>query len=168
MNVVETLKKNQALLPPPHSWRSMLLAGMGSFLAMGTILVLSDTVPVRLVLGSFGSSCLLLFAFPDAPFAQPRHVVGGHCLSALIGLLCLGLWGATWWSVALAVSVSVVAMMLTRTVHPPAASNPVIIAMLKPGWSFLLFPTLSGAVIIVLIALIYNNLAHKGKYPKYW
>ena len=120
------------------------------------------------MLGSFGASCVLIFGFPDVPFSQPRNVIGGHFLSSLIGLLCLTLFGATWWSVSIAVGTSIAMMMLTRTTHPPAGSNPVIIYLLKPAWSFLLFPTLFGAIILVFIAVIYNNLANDGKYPKYW
>ena len=75
---------------------------------------------------------------------------------------------ASWWSVSIAVGTSIAMMMLTRTTHPPAGSNPVIIYLLKPAWSFLLFPTLFGAIILVFIAVIYNNLANDGKYPKYW
>jgi CBS-domain-containing membrane protein len=59
-------------------------------------------------------------------------------------------------------------MMLTRTVHPPAGSNPVIVFLAQPSWDFLYLPTLSGAVIIVLIALIYNNVSRKENYPTYW
>lgn len=59
-------------------------------------------------------------------------------------------------------------MMLTRTVHPPAGSNPVIVLLLQPGWSFLFLPTLGGAVLLVLVALACNNLSRPAAYPKYW
>lgn len=59
-------------------------------------------------------------------------------------------------------------MMLTRTVHPPAGSNPVIDFLTEPSWSFLLFPKLVGALIVVAVALIYNNVTREAAYPKYW
>jgi CBS-domain-containing membrane protein len=59
-------------------------------------------------------------------------------------------------------------MMVTRTVHPPAGSNPVIILLTQPGWGFLVYPTLSGALIVTAIGLIYNNATRTGNYPKYW
>jgi CBS-domain-containing membrane protein len=96
------------------------------------------------------------------------NVVGGHVICALIGLAALHWLGASPWSLALAVGVSIAAMMATRTVHPPAGSNPVIVFLGHPGWSFILFPVLSGALLLVLIALIYNNTVRKTPYPHYW
>ena len=78
------------------------------------------------------------------PFSQPRNILGGHFFSSLIGLICQTLFGATWWSVAIAVGTAISVMMLTRTTHPPAGSNPVIIYLTKPAWGFLLFPTVFG------------------------
>jgi CBS-domain-containing membrane protein len=168
MNLFEKLKGDNAKLPPKHSIKAILVAWLGGFLAISVVTLLSNTFSTALVLGSFGASCVLIFGFPDVPFSQPRNVIGGHFLSSLIGLLCLTLFGVTWWSVSIAVGTSIAMMMLTRTTHPPAGSNPVIIYLLKPAWSFLLFPTLFGAIILVVIAVIYNNLVSDGKYPKYW
>ena len=168
MNLFEKLRGDNAKLPPKHSVRAILVAWLGGFVAISAVTLLSNTFATALVLGSFGASCVLIFGFPDVPFSQPRNVIGGHFLSSLIGLICLTLFGATWWSVSIAVGTSIAIMMLTRTTHPPAGSNPVIIYLLKPAWGFLLFPTLFGAIILVVIAAIYNNLANEGKYPKYW
>jgi CBS-domain-containing membrane protein len=168
MNLFEKLKGDNAKLPPKHSIRAILVAWLGGFLAISAVTLLSNTFSTVLVLGSFGASCVLIFGFPDVPFSQPRNVIGGHFLSSLIGLLCLTLFGATWWSVSIAVGTAIAVMMITRTTHPPAGSNPVIIYLLKPAWSFLLFPTLLGAILLVVIAVICNNLANEGKYPKYW
>ena len=168
MNLFEKLKVDNAKLPPKHSIRAVVVAWLGGFVAISAVTLLSNTFSTALVLGSFGASCVLIFGFPDVPFSQPRNVIGGHFLSSLIGLICLTLFGSTWWAVSIAVGTSIAMMMLTRTTHPPAGSNPVIIYLLKPAWSFLLFPTLLGAIVLVFVAVIYNNLANDGKYPKYW
>ena len=168
MNLFEKLRGDNAKLPPKHSIRAIFVAWLGGFVAISAVTLLSNTFSTALVLGSFGASCVLIFGFPDVPFSQPRNVIGGHFLSSLIGLTCLTLFGATWWSVSIAVGTSISTMMLTRTTHPPAGSNPVIIYLLKPAGSFLLFPTLFGAIVLVAIAVVYNNLANEGKYPKYW
>jgi CBS-domain-containing membrane protein len=84
------------------------------------------------------------------------------------GLLFLQFCHVSWWWDALAVGVAIGAMKLTRTVHPPACSNPLIVFALKPGWTFLLFPTLTGALLIVLVALFYHNLRREARWPKYW
>lgn len=157
-----------AALPPRASIRSILLAGLGGVLAIGVVAGLADLLTAVLVLGSFGASCVLVFGYPDVPFSQPRNVVLGHVLSSLTGLVFLKLCGPHWWSVALAAGVAISLMMATRTVHPPAGSNPVIVYLLKPDWGFLLLPTLAGALLLVAVALVYNNATRPARYPKYW
>ncbi|MDZ8083725.1 MAG: HPP family protein [Nostoc sp. DcaGUA01] len=168
INLFEKLKGDNTKLPPKHSAKAIILAWLGGFLAISAVALLSNTYSVPLVLGSFGASCVLVFGFPDVPFSQPRNVLGGHFLSSFVGLVCLTLFGATWWSVAIAVGTAISVMMLTRTTHPPAGSNPVIIYLTKPVWSFLLFPTVFGAIVLILVALLYNNFTRESRYPKYW
>ena len=151
---------------PPHlGVRVVLLGGLGGFLAIGALALLSNSLGVMLLLGSFGASCVLVFGYPDAPFAQPMNVIGGHVICAGIGLAALHWLGPQPWALALAVGCSIAAMMATRTVHPPAGSNPVIVFLGHSGWGFLLFPVVSGALILVLIGWLYNNAVRKTPYP---
>lgn len=168
INFFQKLKGDNTKLPPKHSARAIILAWLGGFLAISAIALLSNTFSVTLVLGSFGASCVLIFGFPDVPFSQPRNVLGGHFLSSFIGLVCLTVFGSTWWSVAIAVGTAISVMMLTRTTHPPAGSNPVIIYLTKPAWSFLVFPTVFGAIVLIFVALLFNNFSRESRYPKYW
>ncbi len=153
---------------PMPSWKDVALAWFGGVFAITAIAWAGDGLSLPLMLGSFGASCVLVFGFPNLPFSQPRNVVVGHFLSSLIGLLFLSVVGPQWWSLALAVGTAIAIMMLTRTVHPPAGSNPVIVFLVLPDWSFLWFPTLTGALVLVLVALFYNNAARSTAYPKYW
>ena len=82
--------------------------------------------------------------------------------------MALTLLSAHWWSMALALSATIGLMLMTRTVHPPAGSNPLIIMLTLPHWDFLFVPTLLGAMLLVLIALVLNNLDKAKSYPKYW
>ncbi len=159
---------DHAPLPPTSSVKLIALAGIGGSLAIGSIALLAQSLEVILILGSFGATCVLVFGFPDVPFSQPRNIIAGHFLSALIGLLCLTVLGPHWWSLAIAVGLSISAMMWTRTVHPPAGSNPVIVFLTQPSWSFLLFPTLAGSLLLALVALLYLNSTRPARYPKYW
>lgn len=165
---IKKLKGDGAALPPLPSLKAVLLAWLGGFCAIALVAGIAESLEMMLVLGSFGASCVLLFGFPDAPFSQPRNTVAGHFLSSLVGLVFLMLFGPTWWSVALAVGTAIAVMMATRTVHPPAGSNPVIVYLIQPSWDFLLFPTLIGALLVAFVALIYNNLSRSERYPKYW
>ncbi len=168
MNLLLKMKGDNAKLPPQHTIRDILLAGLGGFLAISSVALLTNTLSLSLILGSFGASCVLVFGFPDVPFSQPRNILFGHFISSLIGMVCLELFGITWWSVGIAVGTSISVMMFTRTTHPPAASNPVIIYLTKPEWSFLVFPTFFGTIALIIFALLYNNIIRKNKYPKYW
>lgn len=172
MKLLEKLSGEHAALPAKFSGKAILMAGIGGMIAISIAALMSARLDQLLVLGSFGASCVILFAYPDVPFAQPRNVIGGHFLSSLIGLLVVSLLGTPWWALGIAVGLAIVAMMFTRTVHPPAGSNPVIVWLAAShgqfDWQFLWFPTLFGAIIMTIVALVYNNLTREGKYPKYW
>lgn len=154
--------------PPRPALRHILLASVGGVLGIGLLGLLAQWSGNPWVLGSFGASCVMLFGYPDLPFSQPRHVVSSHLIGAVIGLACLHWIGPAWWSLALAMGLTIGAMLLLRVVHPPAGSNPIIVFLGHAGWGFLVFPTLLGAVCLVAMALVYNNLTRAATYPKYW
>ena len=141
---------------------------LGGFLAAATVGFLAYYSQAPLVLGSFGASIFVLFILPDTPFAQPRNVIGGHFISTLTGLLFLYYVGPEWWSMALSLATALSLMQLLKVQHPPAGSNPFIVFLIGADWSFLIMPTLLGAVVLVVVALFYNNLSHQRSYPKYW
>jgi CBS-domain-containing membrane protein len=168
MQFLEKLRGDAAPLPARAAPRAILLAGLGGFIAMATLAWTAQSLQAVLVLGSFGASCVLVFGFPDVPFSQPRNLVLGHVLSSLVGLVFLYGFGPHWWAMGLAAGCAIALMMATRTVHPPAGSNPVIVFLTQPGWSFLWFPTAIGVVVLLLVALAYNNATRPARYPKYW
>ncbi|MHB1950517.1 MAG: HPP family protein [Acidiferrobacteraceae bacterium] len=163
-----SMRGGRGAAPPVASWPQIALAWLGGFLAIGTVAYVADAAHAPLLLGSFGASCVLLFGFPESPFSQPRSVIGGHFLSSLTGLIAISCFGATWWSTALALGTAISVMQLTRTVHPPAGSNPVIIMLAHAGWSFLLRPTLFGVLILQTAALLYHSFVKRRCYPTYW
>ena len=154
--------------PPRANVRHIAISWLGGCLAIGVVAYMADMSSATLMLGSFGATCVLVFGFPESPFSQPRNIIAGHFLSSLVGLAFLTLLGAHWWSMALAAGTAIAVMQLTRTVHPPAGSNPVIVMLTAPAWNFLLTPTLIGAMIMVLVAVLYNNFYKERTYPKYW
>lgn len=153
-----------------HFW-----AFVGSFIGLGIITFLdykllpeSDLV---FLIGSFGASCVLVYGVIQSPLAQPRNLVGGHLVSAIIGVTIQKLLPDLIWVAApLAVSLSIVFMQITKTLHPPGGATALIAvtgsAEIKNlGYFYVISPVLSGALILLLIALIFNNLTSKRSYP---
>ena len=145
-----------------------VLAGVGTFIAIAALGGLAAFSGQPFVLGSFGASCVLLFGFPASPFSQPRNLVGGHLLTTTVGLVFLMLFGQGWLAMAAAAAVAVTLMVLTRTVHPPAGGNPLIIFIGHAGWSFLLMPTAVGVGMLLLIAWIFWRARKPGTWPVRW
>jgi CBS-domain-containing membrane protein len=127
-----------------------------------------------LLLGSFGASAVLVYAAIHSPMAQPRNLVGGHMLSGLMGVLSYQLWGATpWLAAGLGVSGAIAVMLLTRTVHPPGGATALLAVIGGPklhalGYWYVLVPAGAGACLLLLVALVVNNLARHRQYPEYW
>jgi CBS-domain-containing membrane protein len=155
-------------MSPVFSKSQIAFASAGAVLAVSALSFLADATQALMVLGSFGASTLLLFALPDAPLAQPRAVVGGHLIASVIALICLMLFGPQWWSVGTATGLAVGCMMWTRTLHPPAGSNAIIVFFAKPTWGLLLFSTLAGTLLLIAIAIIYHRTTRRHRYPRYW
>lgn len=157
-----------ASAPPRATMRDILLAGLGGMIAISLLAMLTSFAGVPALMAPLGASCFLIFAAPESPFSQPRNVVGGHLVSTAVGLLALAVVGPEWWALGIAVGLSIVAMQITRTGHPPAGADPIVVLLLHPGWSFLLTPVLCGAVVVVCTALLFNNLRAGPSYPRYW
>jgi CBS domain-containing membrane protein len=141
---------------------------IGCFVGIGIVTFLAFHKGIPVLVASLGASACLLYGTPSVPFAQPRNAIVGHIMSALIGVICYHLLGANWYSAGLSVSLAVSAMVLTRTIHPPAGATALIAVITKQDWLFPLAPVAVGICILIVIAIIINNFAIKRKYPQYW
>lgn len=151
----------------PHH-RHVLWSWLGSFLAIAVTSYLTVKTNSPLLMAPFGATSVLIFGVPDSPLAQPRNVIGGNCLAAFVSLIILHLLGSSPVAMALAVSTAIGMMQFTGTVHPPSGAVALVVMMTQPNWQFLLTPTLEGSFILVLCAVIFNNLAEERIYPKHW
>ena len=166
--LLEKFRGAGAVRPSRSSWGAILTTAFLAGAIVAGLAYVTSHLSYVLLLGTFAASSLLTFAYPDSPFSQPRNTVIGHLVGTAAGLASLHGLGPDWWSAGLAVGLAIALMKATRTVHPPASSNPLIVFAFKPGWSFLLFPTLTGAVLIVIIALFVHNLRRPTRWPQYW
>lgn len=142
-----------------------LAGGMAAIVLLG---LAGQGLHETVLIAPFGASCVLLFAAPESPFAQPRNLVLGHLLTASVGLVMLWLAGNGIWSMGLAVGLVIALMELTRTVHPPAGANPIVIMLGgKASMLFLLTPMACGVGVLLALALVVNNLGGK-RWPVRW
>ncbi|HGH6026430.1 TPA: HPP family protein [Vibrio mimicus] len=129
-----------------------IFAGVGAFLAIGLLTFLDSTLTnVALLMAPFGATAVLVFGVPDSPLAQPKNVIFGHLITAFVGIFFTQFIGVSPVSLALATGIAVSAMLLTKTTHPPAGANPLLIMLAGQSWTFLVTPVLLGAVLIVLV-----------------
>ncbi|MFC3031552.1 HPP family protein [Pseudoalteromonas fenneropenaei] len=139
-----------------------LLAGMGATIAIGLLALLELLSPHFIwLMAPFGATTVLLFGLPDSPLAQPRNVIFGHLLTAAIGLIFLQFFPVNGLTLAIATGLSVSTMLLTKTTHPPAGANALLIMLSAPSWWFLITPVLIGAVTLVLCARIFHRCKSK-------
>ncbi|CAB3750296.1 HPP family protein [Paraburkholderia solisilvae] len=155
--------------PAAPSLRHIVNGLIGGGLGIGIVAAITRSYHVPLLMAPLGASCFLLFGAPDAPFAQPRNVVFGHLLSSLVGLVFLKFIGVGPIAMGVAVGIAIALMLYTRVSHPPAGADPLVVMIAgKLSWSFLVTPVLASTVILVLVALLVNNVGKDKSWPKYW
>lgn len=167
----EYLKKFRgqgAAAPPRVKTRYIFWAWLGGFCGILAVAFITYRAGVPMMIGSFGASAVLIYAAIEGPLSQPRNLIGGHMISAVIAVAIYQTLGNTEISIALAVSLAIAAMLATRTLHPPGGATALIAVSTKAGWTFVLYPVLGGALVLLAVALVVNNLASDRHYPKNW
>ncbi|PMJ92674.1 HPP family protein [Vibrio sp. 10N.261.55.A7] len=138
---------------------SAVIAGLGATVTIGFLTFVETTIgDITLIMAPFGATAVLVFGLPNSPLAQPKNVIFGHLITAFIGVVFSLYIGVTPLTLAIATGLGVTAMMVSKTTHPPAGANPMLIMLSGQGWWFLVTPVLIGAVTIVLIAKGFNRL----------
>lgn len=138
---------------------SAIFAGLSSTIAIGILAFInSSQSDYLLIMAPFGATAVLVFGVPASPLAQPKNVIFGHLITAIVGLTFISFVGVTPLTLALATGLGVSAMLLSKTTHPPAGANPLLIMMTGQSWSFLITPVLIGAVTIVLCGMLMTHV----------
>ena len=148
-------------------FKKAFIAGFFSTLTIGILAILTYKSPFGLfIAASFGSSMVLLFGFPESPFAQPKNVFFGHLVSASVGVFFVNLIPLPIYiSIAFAVGIGIFLMILLDVVHPPAGGNPILVIIGSVSYDYLIFPVITGCIIIILLAIFINKLILKKRYP---
>ena len=157
-----------------------LLGGIGAGVTIGVLAyitfqsILAGTNYGLWLAASFGSSVVVVFGYPENEFSQPKNVLLGHLLCALVGIVFVTLFKITqdrsifFIAIGLAVGISVMLMMAFRVTHPPAGGNTIVVMLTQDSFQFLVFPIMAGAITIIIGGIIYNRLLLKRKYPQTW
>ena len=144
-----------------------VIAGFFSAVTIGVLTVLTYKTTLGLfIAASFGSSMVLLFGFPESPFAQPKNVFFGHLVTALVGVFFVNFIPLPIYiSIAGAVGIGIFLMIVLDIVHPPAGGNPIMVIIGSASFEYLINPIIFGCILILLIAIIVNKFLLKKNYP---
>ncbi|ESU26264.1 membrane protein, HPP family [Flavobacterium limnosediminis JC2902] len=156
-------------------FKEHLWAFVGAFVGIGIIAYLQYNMFPKedfvFLIGSFGASSVLVYGVIQSPLAQPRNLIGGHVISAFVGVTAAKLFpDMIWLGSAVAVASAIVFMQITKTLHPPGGATALIAvtgspAIVKLGYWYVITPVLSGAIILLIVALICNNMTDNRQYP---
>ena len=147
--------------------KQSILAGIFSIITIGILTSLTYKTEFGVfLLASFGSSMVLLYGYPESPFAQPKNVFFGHLVTAVVGLVVLYFIPLPlFMTIPLAVGLGVGLMILFNVTHPPAGGNPIIVIIGSVSFDYLFSPVITGTIIIIIFAIIINRFILKKSYP---
>jgi len=164
--------------PPMVSLFEIAWSWIGAFLGIAAVSyinynIIEDTDLV-MVIGSFGASAVLIYGAIKSPLAQPRNLIGGHIISAIIGVTCYKVFPSQiWLASSLAVATAIAIMHATKTLHPPGGATALIAVIGSNkihslGYLYVFIPAGFGAVIMFVVALLVNNIPKSRRYPDFW
>jgi len=151
-----------------RKYLDLVWSAIGGAIAITLALLLVAGRNSPFLLFSLGGSTVFLFVLTETEAAQPRALLGGHIGGALIGILCYQLFGDMLWVSVIAVVLTMVLMVVTRTIHPPAGANPLIMVHHHAGFLSLLNPVVAGILVLFLVAMVWSCIRPGKKYPLRW
>lgn len=164
--------------PPRVGLAEVVWSWVGAFVGIALVGLIGaafmDRLGQGLLIGSFGATAVLVYGAVRSPLAQPRNVLGGHVISAVIGVCAYQLFGdAVWLSAAVAVSTAIAAMHVTKTLHPPGGATALIAVIGGDsvhglGYMYALLPVGFGAAVLLTVAVLVNNIPKSRRYPEFW
>ena len=170
--------KGTTTSPPAVGLSEIFWSWIGSFLGIAAVAYVHHTIVDNtdfvMIIGSFGASAVLIYGAIRSPLAQPRNLIGGHVLSAVVGVTAFKLLpGHLWLAAPVAVATAIGLMHATKTLHPPGGATALIAVIGSQkihniGYWYTLYPAATGAVIMLVVALLVNNIPKNRRYPEFW
>ncbi len=170
--------KGNTKSPPVVSLSEIIWSWIGAFLGIAAVAYINynilEKTDLVMVIGSFGASAVLIYGAIKSPLAQPRNLIGGHVFSAIIGVTSYQLLSSNMWLAgAVAVATAIAFMHATKTLHPPGGATALIAVIGSEkihslGYLYAIIPAGLGAIIMLAIALLVNNIPKNRRYPEFW
>ena len=146
-----------------------IVAGISAAIVISILAYLTlETSSGIWLMFSFGATVFLVFVLYNLETAQPKNIFFGHLISILVGIIFNETVGLSFYSLGLSVGIAVVLMVYFKVMHPPAASNPLVALTMDLSFDFILFPVITGTIIIILMSVLINKIILKRNYPKRW
>lgn len=170
--------KGTTTSPPRTGLAEIVWSWVGAFIGIAAVAYLHygwlEGTDLVMIIGSFGASAVLAYGAIRSPLAQPRNLLGGHVLSAVVGVAFYQMLGAwPWLAAAGAVATAIAVMHATKTLHPPGGATALIAVIGSDkvhhlGYAYVAMPVALGALIMLLVALVVNNIPVSRRYPEFW
>ena len=164
--------------PPLVSLSEIIWSWIGAFLGIASVALINyhlvEEQDLVMIIGSFGASAVLIYGAIKSPLAQPRNLLGGHIISAVIGVTAYEiLHPHLWLAASVAVATAIAVMHATKTLHPPGGATCLIAVIGSQkihnlGYLYAVIPVGLGAAVMLLVALLVNNIPKNRRYPEYW
>lgn len=164
--------------PPQVSLSEIIWSWIGAFLGIAAVALINDYLlekqDLLMIIGSFGASAVLIYGAVKSPLAQPRNLIGGHVISAVIGVTAYKIfYPHLWLAASMAVATAIAVMHATKTLHPPGGATSLIAVIGSQkihalGYLYAVIPAGLGAAVMLLVALLVNNIPKNRRYPEYW
>lgn len=146
-----------------------IVSGMSAAIVIGILAFLTlETSAGIWLMFSFGATVFIVFVLYELETAQPKNIFFGHLISILIGIIFNETIGLSFYSLGLSVGIAVMLMVYFKVMHPPAASNPLVALFMDLSFDFILFPVVTGTILIILLSIFINKIILKRNYPKKW
>ena len=170
--------KGTSKSPPAVSLSETGWSWIGAFLGIAAVAYINfnriEDTDMVMIIGSFGASAVLIYGAIKSPLAQPRNLIGGHVFSAIIGVASYQIFNSHMWlASSVAVATAIAFMHATKTLHPPGGATALIAVIGSEkihglGYLYAIVPVGLGAVIMLVVALLVNNITKTRRYPEFW
>ena len=112
---------------------------------------------------------VLLYGYPESPFAKPKNIFFGHFLTSVVGIIVLNFVPLPIYvTIPIGVGLGVGLMILLDVTHPPAGGNPIIVIIGSVSYDYLFSPFILVSIIILVLGIVINKFVLKKKYPQKW